>query len=316
MDYRTPSKRPLPLSSTSSDSASPETAISTHYSEARERTKKRAKKWKYLERAGKVKERMENEKNEVVDNEGNKETVCIDDKLNTIIESMARVEARMEEGSRALREEVKDLKEELRATKDCFMKEIKKKDERIAELEVRLREVGEAERRTAGRLNDLDQYNRRNNVRVFGVPENSGENCENMLREVFEKKMGVKLSSQDFEACHRVGGEGKGGGRRAIIARFVNRKSAEEVIRNRKKLKSTGIGISEDLTNTNYRLLQISRDIRGLTDCWSRNGTLYVKTEKGEVRKISTESELTAIQSSAPGSLSINERRNTNTRKR
>ena len=119
--------------------------------------------------------------------------------------------------------------------------------------------------------------------------------------------MGIDLTSQDFEACHRVGGEGRGRGKRAIIAKFSNRKTAERVLRSRKSLKSTGIGISEDLTQMNYRLLTLAKDVRGLADCWTRQGSLFVKTEKGEVKKITCERELNAIQDSS--TTSINDKR-------
>ena len=59
------------------------------------------------------------------------------------------------------------------------------------------------------RVNELEQYTRRNNVRVFGVPEEDKETadqCEAKVLKIFHDKLGLRnITSQDMEATHRVG---------------------------------------------------------------------------------------------------------------
>ena len=221
----------------------------------------------------------------------------INEKLERILAEMGKMAAE----TKALREEVAGLRE----ANAEFVKELERKNTRITRLEEDLKEAKETERRTASRLNDMENYNRRNNIRVFGIEEKKGEDCEEVLLEMLRRKMNINLKNEDLEAVHRVGGE-RTGGKRAIIARFVNRKNSEKILRNRKVLKNTGIGIAEDLSQASYRLQLRAREVKGLLDCWTKGGVLYVKKEDGAIKKISTEHELEEIQTAGP---SINDRR-------
>ena len=303
MDVRTPAKRPHP--SESSEASSPDftprvVEVGTHaapLSNSRTTAREKVKKWRFLARAAQVKEKMDMDlESQQCEDTSNK---AISDKLNIVLEKLTK----MEESSEKLTEEIR----ELRLSNENLKLELKKKDEKLAELEERLGEVREAERRTASRLNEMDQYNRRSNIRVFGVKEEKDENCEEVLRGILEKKLDMRLSPYDFEAVHRVGGEGRGN--RAIICRFNNRKSAEYALRNKKLMRGTGIGIVEDLTQSNYRLQQRARDTKGLTDSWTRNGTLYVKKDGGEIVKITAEGDLNKIDAANQRGTTINDKR-------
>nr|KAG5701455.1 hypothetical protein BaRGS_032787 [Batillaria attramentaria] len=58
------------------------------------------------------------------------------------------------------------------------------------------------------KADEVAQYTRRNNVRIFGVPESESESveeCEAKILEIFNKKLGVTLAPKDLEATHRLG---------------------------------------------------------------------------------------------------------------
>ena len=91
-------------------------------------------------------------------------------------------------------------------------------------------EVDPGERRINDKLrklaydNDhLEQYTRRENIRIQGVKEKNGETTEDLEETVVTlcKDAGVDVAASDLAAVHRVGK--KGGWHRQIIVRFVSR---------------------------------------------------------------------------------------------
>lgn len=133
------------------------------------------------------------------------------------------------------------------------------------------------------RVNELEQYTRRNNIRVFGVPDEDKETadqCEKKVLKIFHDKLGLRdVTSQDLEATHRVGQKAQADRRpRPIIVRSVSRKTTQSILANKKKLKGTDFMIVEDLTTENYRLLKSCKDHPNAVSAWSRMGKIFVKT--------------------------------------
>lgn len=77
----------------------------------------------------------------------------------------------------------------------------------------------------------LQQYDRRNNVEVAGIPkEVSDENLESKVLELFNL-LKVEVSEADIEACHWLRKKPGEKGPARTIVRFVNRKHAEVLVR-------------------------------------------------------------------------------------
>ena len=70
----------------------------------------------------------------------------------------------------------------------------------------------------------LDNYTRKENIRLLNVPENQDESCKEIVHEVMA----------EFHAVHRVGKQRDDGKPRAIIARFVSRETRNEFWSRRK----------------------------------------------------------------------------------
>ena len=81
------------------------------------------------------------------------------------------------------------------------------------------------------KLNQSDQYSRRDTVEISGVPKDSID-LENKTIKLFEK-IDVTVVPSDIVACHPLKREG------TVIVKFVNPKNAESVIKNRKKLRKS-----------------------------------------------------------------------------
>ena len=82
----------------------------------------------------------------------------------------------------------------------------------------------------------LEQYGRRNNIGITGIPDTVQNNeLENKGIGVFNA-IGVEANSADFEDCHRVG-KSKSNSKK-VIARFVNWKVVKNALCERKQLKT------------------------------------------------------------------------------
>ncbi|CAG2224847.1 unnamed protein product [Mytilus edulis] len=58
-------------------------------------------------------------------------------------------------------------------------------------------------------IDDQNQYSRRENIRIFGIPENEGENLIDIIKDLC-KAMKVTVKDSDIVICHRIGSKGQG----------------------------------------------------------------------------------------------------------
>lgn len=138
------------------------------------------------------------------------------------------------------------------------------------------------------KVNELEQYSRRNNIRIFGVKDKKEETIqetEYIVRETLRKYLNLNFTSNEFDICHRIG-PFNASTNRAIIVRFIYRKSKVITISKRRKLKGSGIIISEDLTPQNVRRLQEIKSLNCVKDSWSKDGRLYAKDNNNLIKEV------------------------------
>ena len=85
----------------------------------------------------------------------------------------------------------------------------------------------------------LENYTRRENIRLLNVPENEEENCKEIVREVMDAVKMEGANKVEFNAVHRTGKQRNDGKPRAIIARFVNREARNDFWNRRKELANS-----------------------------------------------------------------------------
>ena len=85
----------------------------------------------------------------------------------------------------------------------------------------------------------LENYTRRENIRLLNVPENEEENCKEIVREVMDAVKMEGANKVEFHAVHRTGKQRNDGKPRAIIARFVNREARNDFWNRRKELANS-----------------------------------------------------------------------------
>ena len=80
-------------------------------------------------------------------------------------------------------------------------------------------------------MNDLDQYHRRVNLEIVGVPENKEEKTEDIVLAVAQR-IDPSVKATDIDIAHRIGSPKSGEGDRRprqIIVRFTNRRARKAV---------------------------------------------------------------------------------------
>ena len=137
-------------------------------------------------------------------------------------------------------------------------------------------------------LNDLEQWSRHSSIRLFNVDDT--ESTETHIQS--EKKvnnilikMGLSHLENKIDIAHRVGPYNPTRNR-PIIVKFFGRKEKIEVMKKRKLLKGTKIGLAEDLTARNAQLYSRCRHDPNIDNVWTREGNIFAKTRDGKILKV------------------------------
>ena len=122
------------------------------------------------------------------------------------------------------------------------------------------------------RTNELEQYSRRNSVRVFGVPETSPENTDDLVLKVVSDHLHCPMTKADIDRSHRTGKPRSDGKPRPILLKLCSYRIKAVLIRQRRNLKGSGISIQEDLTRQNHQILLKLASNPKVEAAWSSDG--------------------------------------------
>jgi len=147
------------------------------------------------------------------------------------------------------------------------------------------------------RLDELEQYGRRNNVRIFGVQENDNEDT-NAIVEKVASKMNVSLPDSAIDRSHRIGS--KGAFPRPIIVKFTSYAYRSEVFFNKKRLKGTKITVREDLTKTRLKLLKDAAKSYSERNVWSIDGVIMVNVGLRRPARVKCQEDLQTLLEKHP----------------
>lgn len=174
----------------------------------------------------------------------------------------------------------------------------KKQHDEISQLKSATKEVSELSKSESEKLDSLEQYGRRLNLEIIGVPVSAQEDTNAIVIEV-AKNVGVDISSEDISISHRVPSISKPNDSKssdrppAIIARFMNRSVRNRLYKNRKltrdidpnKFSVPGLKyvfINENLTQKRKNLFwQAKQRVKKFNYkfIWTTNGNLYVRKD-------------------------------------
>ena len=140
------------------------------------------------------------------------------------------------------------------------------------------------------KANNNEQYSRRNNFRMYGVPEEKGENVFQVVADIIVSKL---KDMKDFrihhiDAAHRLGSqittvlkEGEKPPPRPIIVR-LGRSFRDRIIRRKSDLKGTRMSIIEDLTKTNFQLYHSVKSHEIVESIWTTEGKIMILVKQSQ----------------------------------
>ena len=149
-----------------------------------------------------------------------------------ITEKMDSIEDSIEDVVRGMREDIGILKEEVRTLKN-------ERDE-----------LRDENRTLERRVDSMENYSRRNNLIVAGIPQQEKETWEETelaLKKILTTKLGLAEDAVQFDRVHRLRTKSTP---QPIIARCTFYKDKETVLKLSKKLKGTAVYINEDFSPT------------------------------------------------------------------
>ena len=143
-------------------------------------------------------------------------------------------------------------------------------------------------------VNNVDQYIRRENFEVSGIPDDiSQDNLEDEVINIINTITNDTIASRDIEACHRLKKDADGSAK--VIVRMANRKHTVNVLKNKKKLKEkstvrgNNVFINENLSDETKRIFNTARDLKKnnhLFSCWTFNGKVNIKMKENDQKTI------------------------------
>ena len=142
---------------------------------------------------------------------------------------------------------------------------------------------------------DNEQYSRRNNIRIFGIPEVQGEDCYEIILNLCQGKLNIVCTREELDRVHRVGKQNTAGeaGPRAIIAKLRGHSTKMKFMKSRKNLVEEKIYINEDLTRENLRLLKQCRKSCGeSTKVYSIDGKIIVRGADDKIYRVKSMKDL------------------------
>ena len=84
---------------------------------------------------------------------------------------------------------------------------------------------------------DSEQYSCRNCLLVHGVEEQEQENTGNIVLNVIEEHLDIKVSVKDLDRSHRIGKSNSKSKRRSIIVKFISYNDRREILNNKKRYR-------------------------------------------------------------------------------
>ena len=176
----------------------------------------------------------------------------VDEKVNRLQDKVERFESFSKDAASSLKvldEGMSFANSEIEKMKEKMKLWEKSLQEKTARVEKKL--TGEIETLRDEKLY-MEVYQRRENLRFYGIRETSGtteENTKEVLVGFMQNELNIsEADTFEFQRIHRIGRLNPSQNKpRPIIARFLRYSDRELVMSRVKKLKGKGLGISADL---------------------------------------------------------------------
>lgn len=168
-------------------------------------------------------------------------------------------------------------------------RDIEKLSKRVAELE-------EKNCLLMGNVDSCEQYSRRNNLRIFGLPYEKNENLEDKVIKIFNDKMSIKTDHKQIEYVHRIKSNTTqiNSGRNQPVIIRMDSQLRKLVFSKKKTLKGSGIVIREDLTKQRLQLYKDAANLFSFKNVWTNQGNIFI-SHGNKIHKIVSHDQLDKV---------------------
>ncbi len=137
-------------------------------------------------------------------------------------------------------------------------------------------------------LDDVKQQEKRNTIRIDGMPEVQGEeNVAETVSKFVSEKLDVPLMNWELESVFRVGKKNQSRNRR-IIVRLLSHDKKKAIMKNKKKLHTrdrhvSAVYVNDDLTEQRGLVFKTARQAvkdKRISSAWVFDGKVYVKVKE------------------------------------
>jgi len=162
---------------------------------------------------------------------------------------------------------------------------ISQKDDAIMKLEERVSILEDQN-------DELEQYSRRNSLRVSGIPEDDDKDCYTHVLDTLNHHLpclSEPITITEIDRLHRCGKRRTDGRPRNVLIKFTSYQNRQKVMTKRSALKGSNIFLNEDLTKKRNNLLysaRVQKRSRHLKECWSSDGRILVKDLQGNTHQL------------------------------
>nr|XP_054917163.1 uncharacterized protein LOC129380383 [Dermacentor andersoni] len=162
-------------------------------------------------------------------------------KLTTFVEALQSSQNDIEKNISALTKRIEGFEKQL-AGLNALNKRVKTMEDTVVKVDKQLSAL-------IYKVDDLENRSRRNNLVIYGLPDDDEETAAGLeskvVTEVFQDKLGLTVSG--IERCHRIGRKFKYK-KRPVILKFLDYREKASALKSAHKLKGSEISISEDFS--------------------------------------------------------------------
>lgn len=224
------------------------------------------------------------------------------------------VKKQLDDFRREIRLEIRTIKDSVKFSSDAadnvaeIMKDMKEIRLDMKKLVERNRELEIENQQLHQRVDELEQYQRLNNLEIKGLPNDCDETT--VIKKIVNK-LGETLDEKDIDVCHRV--KIPNSVEKNVIVRFTRRSKRNVVLAKARKAKLTteslgfdgtskDVYINEHLTAKNKRLLGAAvarKKAIGWKFVWTTDGKILAR--RGESTPIMHITSLSDVERMMPG---------------
>ena len=112
---------------------------------------------------------------------------------------------------------------------------------------------------------------------MHGIAETNDENTDDLVLKAINEKLDVEITENEIDRSHRIGRKKDGQKPRPIIVKLTRYNTRKKVFASKRRLKGTGVSITESVTAKRMEQLNKAREERGFTNVWTNDGKILFK---------------------------------------